>query len=745
MDGWQKTGCVLCAQNCGLEVLVENGRMVKVRPDKENPRSQGYACRKGLNIIYHQYPADRLTHPLKRVGNAFEPVSWDQAIDEIAAKTRELVDLHGPRCLAYMGASAQGGSFEAAFGLSLIRSFGSQYFYSSAGQEFSGSWWVFGRMLGKQYNIAIPDEHHTEMLVGWGWNGMESHQMPRAPIVLKAFADDPERLLVIIDPRKSETAAIADIHLPVRPGTDALLTKAMIAIIIAEGWEAKDYLRDHVVGWDEIRPWFGNFDYKSALSVCELDYAQVRDLCRLMTTRRWCIHPDLGIYMGRQSTLSCYLLNILGAVCGIFGVRGGNIIPGMVMPMGFHADERDPKTWRTVATNLPPTAAGSFPPAAMPEEILADHPERLRAVFVSACNPLRSYPDSSAYEKAFGKLDLLVVNDIVMSETARLAHYILPCRTFYESWDGTFFPWTYPEVYFQMRRPLVAPPGECLEASQIFTKIADRLGLIPEIPDLVHQAAEADRMTFATKLMEWAGTEPKALSVMPYVLAKTLGKIWDSAALAALWGMMMTAPGSLRKNAARAGFAPGIDQGDRIFQAILDNPQGLWIGRADEENPMAGIKTPSGKIEVHIPELSEVVSALDAASEVAALKMPKDFPLILNAGRHTKYNANTLMRNPEWNHGKRACTVAISPEDANALGLTDGCQVKVTTEAGSVSGELQITDQVRRGTVLIPHGFGLIYNGETYGVNVNYLTKTTHRDPMGTPMHRFVPCRVERE
>ena len=743
MSDWQKTGCVLCAQNCGLEVRIENGRMVKVRPDKKNPRSQGYACRKGLNISYHQYPEDRLMEPLKRVGDGFEPISWEQAIEEVAGKMRELVDNHGPRCLAYMGASAQGGHFEGAFGLSLLRALGSQYFYSSAGQEFCGSWWLFGRMFGKQYNVAIPDEHASEMLVGWGWNGMQSHQMPQAPKVLKQFSNDPQRLLVVVDPRKSETAAIADIHLPVRPGTDALLMKAMIAIILDRGWEAKDYISNHVQGFQEIRPWFKGFDIDASLRVCQLDYEQVVDVCRLMTTKRWCIHPDLGIYMGRHSTLNSYLMMILGVVGGIFGVRGGNIIPGMVMPMGYHADERLPDTWRTVATHMPPAAAGSFPAAVMPEEILCDHPERLRAVFVSACNPLRAYPDTTAYERAFTKLDLLVVNDIVMSETARLADYILPCRTYYESWDGTFFPWTYPEVFFQMRRPVVQPPEKCLEASQIFTRIADKLGLIPDIPESIQTSAAGNRLVFGAKLMEWAAKRPEVLSKMVFVLAKTLGFEWDSANKAALWGMLMTAPKAFRANAARAGFTSGIDQGDRIFQALMDTPQGLWIGKADTDNPMAGIKTPSGKIEVYIPELEAQTKNLDPAREEQDLKLPDDFPFILNAGRHMQYNANTLMRNPDWNRGKKACTVAVNPEDAERLGFSEGQKVKVTTSAGSEVGELEVSRRVRGGTVLIPHGFGLIYAGKVYGLNVNRLTKNTHRDPMGTPMHRYVPCRLE--
>lgn len=742
MDGWRKTGCVLCAQNCGLEILVENGRMAKVRPDKDNPRSRGYACRKGMSILTYQYPGERLGTPLKRVGDDFVAIPWEQAFAEIAERMRGLVDGYGPRCLAYMGASSQGGHFEAAFGLTLLRTMGSQYLYSSTGQEFSGAWWLNGRMFGKQYNLMLPDEEQAEMLVGWGWNGMHSHQMPRAPQVLRSIASDPKRMLVIVDPRSSETAAIADIHLPLRPGTDSLLVKAMIAIILDKGWENATYLCEHVEGFELIRPWFNRFDIYAALAVCELDYVRVEELCRLMTTRRWCLHPDLGIYMGRHSTLNSYLLNVLGAVCGIFGVRGGNLIPGMVMPLGFHADERSGKVWRTVATDMPPAAAGSFPPAVMPEEILSGHPQRLRAVYVNGCNPLRSYPDTTAYEKAFAQLDLLVVCDVVMSETARFAHYVLPCRNGYESWDGTFFPWTYPGVYFQMRRPLVAPPGESLEAGQIFTGIADQLGLLPQIPAEVGAAAAQSRLLFGARLLEWVSREPQARKVMPFILAKTLGRVWDSANKAALWGMLMTAPESFRENAARAGFDPGRDQGERIFRAVLDSPQGLWVGQADTDAPMAGICTASGKIEVHVPELAQLTLNLDAATETEALDLPVEFPFVLHAGRHMPCNANTLMRNPSWNSGRRACTVAMHPLDCEAIGCRDGQLVTVTTAAGCETGELEASERVRPGTVLIPHGFGLIHQGQVFGINVNRLTSSRHRDFLGTPLHRFVPCRV---
>ena len=743
MGEWFQTGCVLCAQNCGLKIFVENGRMTKVLPDKENLRSKGYACRKGLNVLYHQYQEDRLTHPLKKVNGRFEKISWDDAADQIADKLKAILDQYGPRSLAYMGGSSQGGHMEAGFGLTLLRGLGSQYYYSSAGQEFSGVWWVAGRVMGKQYNISEPDERNTGMMVAWGWNGVESHQMPRAPVVLKQISKDPDRILVVIDPRKSETARLADIHIALRPGTDALLIKAMVAIILENGWENNAYLDTHVAGWEQVRPWFENYDVPSALDVCGVDPETVLTLCRLMGEKRWSFHQDLGIYMGRHSTLNSYLLAILGSVCGLFQTPGGNMIPGMVMPMGFHADERDPKVWRTVATGMPPAAAGSFPPAVLPEEIESDHPERVRAVLVSACNPLRAYPDTRAYESAFNKLGLLVVSDIVMSETAMLADYVLPCRSYYEAWDTTFFPWTYPEIFCQLRRPLVPPPGQSLEASQIYTLLADRLGLIPEIPDTLFAAAKKDRMAFGAALMNWAVTEPRAMKAMPFVLAKTLGRQWDSAAKAVFWGMLMTAPRQFQHNAARAGFEPGMTLGDQVFQALLDQPQGVWVGKADIENPMASVKTPSGKIEVYIPELAEEAKALNPEEELAALQRSQEFPLILNAGRHFKYNINSLMRNPEWNKGKADCTMMIHPSDAKRIGLENGKKARITTRAGCEELPVEVSDAAAPGTVLIPHGFGYKYKGRVYGINVNLLTQGTHRDPIGTPIHRYVPCRVE--
>ena len=738
----QQTSCVLCAQNCGLEVTVEGNRIVKVTGDKTNVRSEGYICRKGLNVAYHQHHPERLQHPLKRVGDRFERISWDQALGEIADRLQGIIGQYGPRSFAYMGGGGQGCHFEAAFGLRLLRGLGSQYHYSALAQEFSGMFWVHGRMFGRQYMHGGPDVANTDLLLVLGWNGMQSHQIPQAPRHLQRIAKDPDKLLIVVDPRRSETAKIADRHLPIRPGTDALLLRAMIAIILQNGWENKAFMADHTSGFEQVRPLFLEFDAREAVRTCQLDYDQVLEITRLFATRRSSLRYDLGLFMNRHSAASSYLAAILQAVCGRICVPGGLIFPGHLMPTGSHSDERNPKTWRTAATNFFPVA-GSFPPNALPEEILSDHPERVRAVFVSASNPLRSYADTTAYEEAFQRLDLLVTSELALTETAVLSHYVLPALSGYESWDGTFFALTYPGIFFQMRRPIIEPEGEPLEAGEIFLHLADRMGLIPPIPDSLVQAAAKSRPAFGMALMEYAQKEPAALKVMPFILGKTLGKALGSVHLSALWGLLQTAPPAFHDNAARAGFTPGMGLGEELFQKILDHPEGLWIGRVDPDHNFDHLQTEDKRINLLIPEMLEPILKIEAQVEEAALQPDPAFPLILMAGRHTSMNANTLMRDPAWNKGKRACTLAMHPADAEKLKLADGQQVRITTEAAAVEVELEVTETARPGHVAIPHGFGLVFGGSVYGVNVNRLTKNTNRDFLGTPMHRYVPCRVE--
>lgn len=777
MNEWLPTSCALCAQNCGLLVQVRNNRIVKVKGDPANPRSRGYLCRKGQNIANFQHHEQRLTVPLKKTDNGFVEIPWGQALTEIGTRLREIVDSHGPRSFAFMGGGGQASHFEAAFGTALLRGLGSQYHYSALAQELTGYFWCVGRMLGRQNRFPIPDEEHAEMLVGIGWNGMVSHQMPRAPLVIREFSRNPDKLLVIIDPRQSETAREANIHLAIRPGTDALLTRAMIAVILAEGWQDSDYLDRNCMGFARVRGWFEGVDIDEALKVCGVEYDQVRHLCREMTRRRWCMHFDLGVYMNRHSTLTTYLHLLLLAICGRFCVSGGNVIPGSVMPMGGHNDERSHNTWRTVATGFP-AIMGYHPPNVMPEEILSGHQDRLRAVIVSSANPLRSYADTTAYEQAFRKLDLLVSVDIAMTETAAEAHYVLPARSPYESYDGSFFAWSYPEIYFQMRQPVVEPAPDTRESGAILAAIGRAAGLLPELPAYLYRAAEKGRLEFTMALFAWMQSNRKHLRILPLVIAEARKKVTASGNLDMLWGLFLNSPADFRIKAGNAGMpvpptlrtmlkpakiaralagvikysslaplailTPRFAHAELLYDRVMVNPSGLWIGRSAGDN-MGELKTGSKKIELHIPEMEEWLKEIEPKSEAKALRPAPEFPLILNAGRHKPENANTLMRNPAWNAGRRNCTLAMHPEDAAELGMEDGEKVRITTEAATELLELEVSDEVGRGQVLIPHGFGLNYCGEVHGINVNRLTRGNHRDRFAaTPLHRYVPCRVEK-
>lgn len=742
MSEWKKTSCVLCFCNCGLEVQTAGSRIVKVRADKENPRSHGYVCRKGMSIASFQNDPERLRHPLKRVGDRFERVSWAQALDEIAARLRGIVAEHGPRALAFVGGGGQGCHFEAAFGVRLLRGLGSKNHYSPLAQELTGFFWVQGKAFGRQYLHTLPDLAAADLLVCWGANPMTSHDIPSAPVVLRRKRREPGFVLAVVDPRVTETAKLADLHLRLRPGTDALLLKAMIRILLDEGLVDRDFVARHVNGFEAVRAWFDDVEVAASCRVCGLDPGMVRDLTRLVAARKSCWRSDLGLLMGRHSTLSSYLELVFLTLAGRIGRPGGNVFGGHLMPMGSHTPEDDPKTWRTVATGVP-LIMGVFPPNVLPEEIDNDHPERIRAVIVSGANPLRSYADTTAYEQAFGRLDLLVTVEVAMSETAALSHYVLPARSGYEKWDGTFFQWLYPDYYFDMRRPVVEPDGEQVEESRIYVGLAERLGLIPDFPPELRAAAR-DRTTLGAALMKFAAANPQAASWLPFILAKTLGEELGSNNLAALWGLLVQFPMKHFQDVARAGWQPGPLVGEEIFRKILASPGGVKIGVVDTQAGLAALKTPDKKIHICFPELESWVKEVTPAAEERALANP-DYPLLLMAGDHTDTVANTIMRDPAWNAGRRWGTLRIHPDDAARLGLADRDLAVIETEAGSATAEAEVTESSHPGQVVMAHGLGLTHGGRTHGVNVNRLAPARHRDRLAaTPLHRHIPCRVRR-
>jgi anaerobic selenocysteine-containing dehydrogenase len=743
MSDWKKTSCVLCYHNCGLEVQTEGNRILKVRADKSHPRTKGYLCRKGTRIPFYQSHKERLTHPLKREGNDFKRISWDQAITEIAGKLKNILNLHGPRALAYMGGGGQGCHVEAGFGRTLLTALGSQYHYSALAQELSGLFWVNGRAYGRQNLHTGADLDRAKNFLVMGWNGYVSNAgVNRARERIEEFSTDPAKRLIVVDPLRSETAQRANMHLQPRIGTIALFLKSLIAILLQEGWEDKEFLSKHCEGFERVGGWFRDFDVAEALRVCGLEPGPVRELARIYASEPTAMRTDLGLLMDRQSTMNSYLELIFMAVCGRIGTPGGNVFPGHLMPLGPHTDERDPRTWRTVETGFPPSM-GYFPPNVLPEEILSRKAERTRALIVSGSNPLRSYADSLLYEKAFGELKLLVTIEIAMSETARLSHYVLPAKSGYEKWDASFFSLTFPEVFFQIRHPCCDSDGDCLEEGEIFTRLADALGILPVIPEALLQRSREDRGLFAMELLQFMGSDKKAARFLPFIVAKTLGLEMGSAHLSALWGLLMMYPQHAGEAIARAGHEPSPWVGEELFKKLLNHPEGACIAKMPDQDNLNALRTPDKKIHLFIEEMESWMGEIEPKREEQSLSNGS-YPFVLSAGRHFPYTANSIMRDPEWNSGKPVCTLLMSEEDARALGIKDGTEVRLATEASQVKVPVEVSSIPPRGTVVLPHGFGLVHEGKAYGVNVNQLTKNTHRDRLtASPLHRYVPCRIE--
>jgi anaerobic selenocysteine-containing dehydrogenase len=301
----------------------------------------------------------------------------------------------------------------------------------------------------------------------------------------------------------------------------------------------------------------------------------------------------------------------------------------------------------------------------------------------------------------------------------------------------------YPEYYFDMRRPVADPDGEQVEEGQIYVELAERLGMIPDFPPTLRELAK-NRASYGAALMQYAQANPKAASWLPFILAKTLGEELGSKNLSALWGLLARFPMMNPEDVARAGYQPGLFTGEEIFNKILSTPGGVKIGVVDTENNLKALKTPDKKVHIHFPEMESWVKEVIPASEEAAL-VNREYPMVLMAGNHMEMVANSIMRDPAWNKGRRYCTMRIHPEDARGLGIGEKDLAVIETEAGTATVEAELTESSHPGQVVIPHGFGLVHGGKAHGVNVNRLAPAKHRDRFAaTPLHRYIPCRIRK-
>jgi anaerobic selenocysteine-containing dehydrogenase len=741
---WHSTGCILCSINCGLQVQVEDGHLVRIKGDKSNPRSKGYTCEKPARLDHYQNHADRVTSPLRRrEDGSFEPIGWDTAIDEIASRLAAIRDTHGGEKIFYYGGGGQGNHLGGAYGAATRRALGMRYASNALAQEKTGEFWVERQMFGGR---PEPDFEHAEVSVFVGKNPWQSHGFERARVILREIGKDPARSMIVIDPRRTETADLADFFLQVRPGTDAFVLAAMLAVLVGEDLVDRAFLAEHAHDGEAL------FEALAAVPIADycaragVDEDLVREAARRIgRAGSVAVVEDLGIEMAPHSTLNSYLEKLLYALTGNFGRAGTmNLGTHLGQLIGSSKDNRvSPVGGHRIITGL-------IPCNAIPDEILTDHPDRFRAMIIESGNPVHSLADSPRMREALDALELVVVIDVAMTETVRRADYILPGASQYEKVEATFFGGGFPNNVFQLRQPLFEPHEGTLPEPEIHSRLCRALGAFTD-EDLVElrEAAAEGLEKFGLVFAQTMGARPDLAAILPVVLYETLGRSLDegreSAAL--LWGASQQLAASDPESVRRAGFeGEGAELGNALFEAILDRAEGVIITSDPYEVTFERIRTDDGRIELVIPELvEELVALVDEAPPATS----EAYPFVLAAGERRTSTANTIYRNPSWRRKDREGALRMSPGDATRLGVETGGRVKVTTKRGSVEATIEVTDTLREGHVTLPNGHGLEYPDERgqrtiHGTPPNELTSGEDRDWIaGTPWHKHVRARVE--
>jgi anaerobic selenocysteine-containing dehydrogenase len=748
-----QTACILCSRNCGLVVETEHGRIASVRGDEQNPVSKGYLCQKAARLAHYQDHADRLEHPLKRrADGTFVRVSWDEAIGDIARRLVAIRDQHGGRGYAFYGGGGQGNHLGGAFSRQISKAMRSRFHYNALGQEKTGDFWVNGRLFGDQRCHITEDVEHADCVLFIGCNPFQAHGIPNARDTLRDLKKDAARTMIVIDPRRTETAKLADLHLQLRPGTDAFLIAAMLAIIVRDGLHDRGFLAERCTGFAAVEAELRAIPIEDFVRRADVPLEAVERAARAFATAKAaCVRVDLGIQQSLHSTLNSYLEKLLFLVTGNFGIRGGNNFHTYLVPILGNTDERDPRYTRTAHAGMHPIA-GIYPPNILPAEIEHAGEDRVRAVIVDSANPALTGADTQAYERAFAKLELLVVVDVAMTETARLAHYVLPAASQFEKWEYTAFNLEFPVNGFHLRHPLFPPRGESLTEPEIYTRLLEAMGAIPKrMPWLARIArAEPAATRHAGYLAALGATlavrrawQPYAASILYRTLGPTLspgrGDVPPAGAAPLLVLAMILAnrdPSAVRRAGHRGN---RLTLGVELFRAILARAEGTTMTRHEYAETWKLLAHADGKVHLEIAEMLAAVRALRTEPAPSS-----EFPLVLLAGERRMYNANQIYRNPAWRKIDPDGAMRMHPDDARALDLTDGARAVCTSARGALEVTIQLDDSVRVGMVTLPHGYGMRYqDGAPNGPPLNRLTAAEHCDPIAkTPYHKHVPVRV---
>ncbi len=695
--------CNLCEAICGIELTIEDGSVTGIRGNQADPLSRGYICPKGVSLADVHADPDRLRRPLRRVGEGddatWEELDWDEAFDLVADRLAATVAEHGANAVGmYVGNPNVHSLGFLTHGVPFMKTLRTRNKFSATSVDQLPHQFVAWQLYGHQLLLPIPDIDRTDFFLVLGANPMASNgSLMTAPDFPRRLRDLKARggRMVVLDPRRTETAKAATEHHFVRPGSDAAVLLAMLHVLFDEGLATPAAYVDHV---DEVRDLVAAFTPELAERASGIAADTIRQLTRdLAAADRAAAYGRMGVSTQGFGSVAQWAIQLLNLLTGNFDREGGVLLPepaidvverGLVGP-GHH------DVWRSRVRGVP-EFGGELPAAVMREEIETPGDGQIRAMVTVAGNPVLSTPGGSGLAQALDSLDFMVSVDIYLNETTRHADVILPPTSALERdhYDLIFHTFAIRNTA-RFTPAVFARPDDARHDWEIFTALAER------------------------------------------VTARLGAGLKDRLAVRARFA---AAPATMVAGLLKLG-------GRTTMRALRKRPEGVDLGPLRPTMPER-LKTRTKRIDL-TPEL--LVADLDRVREALAAVEPVAPDELLLIGRRHKQDCNSWLHNTErLTRGKPRHHLLMHPKDLADRGLEDGSVVRVSSRVGSVDVEVSAVDDLMPGVVSLPHGYGHQVSGTRMrhartvaGVSINDLTDPERLDVSGNAALNGVPVTVQ--
>ncbi|MFC4083278.1 molybdopterin-dependent oxidoreductase [Amycolatopsis samaneae] len=703
--------CPLCEATCGLEVTLDADRVTRVRGDAEDVFSKGYLCPKGASLGALHHDPDRLTKPLVKRDGEFVEVGWDEAFEEIGRRLPPLIERYGRDSVAvYAGNPGAHNLALILYGRVFYKALGTKNFYSATSVDQLPKHFSSGYLFGDPLAIPVPDLDRTRQLLVLGANPLVSNgSLMTAPDTrgkLRAIQRRGGRI-VVVDPRRTRTARMADEHHPIVPGTDALLLFALVNVLFAEDRVALGRLGEHVAGLDEVRELARPFTPEAVAPHTGIAAGAIRRMALdLADAECAAVYGRIGTTTQAFGTVASWLVDVLNVLTGNLDREGGVLFPLAAAGPSSRSRAFTTGRWASRVRGYP-EVLGELPVATLADEIETPGEGQVRALVTISGNPCVSTPNAGRLSQALGRLDFMVSLDIYLNETSRQADVILPGPS-----------------------PLERPHYDLALYQLAVRNVANWTpATLPT--DLPQEWETALRLT---GIVTGQGPHADVAVLDDFVAAETARRNGVDVALAA----GRTGPERLVDLMLHAG------PYDLTLADLEAAPHGVDLGPLRPRIPEV-LSTASGRIELAPPAITGDVARLRATLSGT----PADGLVLI--GRRQLGSNNSWMHNlTQLVRGTNRCTVQVHPDDAARLGLADGGLASVTSRVGKLEVPVEVTDEVRRGVVSIPHGWGHDVDGvrtrvarANPGVNSNLVADEQLIDALsGTAVLNGIPVEV---